>query len=105
MPGKELRDDLSKEEIEDYKNGGMLSGKGGAGNKARAIRDEERSRRQACGGQEDEWTGLVCDEGVPTQRVLIGECRANLEMTFSLLLQQRFPNFFFPNIIKTLKTY
>lgn len=28
MPGKELRDDLSKEEIEDYKNGGMLSGRG-----------------------------------------------------------------------------
>lgn len=74
---------------------------GGAGNKARAIRDEERSSRQAGGGQGDEWTGLVCDEGVPTQRALIGECRANLKMTFFLfLLQQRFPNFT-PNITET----
>lgn len=55
MPGKELRDDLSKEEIEDYKMGECCQEEGGAGNKARAIREEERSRRQAGGGQGDEW--------------------------------------------------
>lgn len=30
----------------------------GAGNKARAIREEERSRRQAGRGQGDKWDGI-----------------------------------------------
>lgn len=88
------------------KMGECCQEEGGAGNKARAIRDEERSRRQAGGGQGDEWTGLVCDEGVPTQRVLIGECRANLGRPFfSSSSSKGFQTFFLPNIIETWKTY
>lgn len=89
------------------KMGECCQEEGGAGNKARAIRDEERSRRQAGGGHGDEWTGLVCDEGVPTQRLLIGECRAKPgdDFFFSSSLSFCFRRGFQTFVPNTIETY
>lgn len=65
MPGKELRDDLSKEEIEEKRGRTrktrMRWSKRGGRNKVKAIRKKERSRRRRSGGQGEE-SGLDCDE-------------------------------------------
>lgn len=48
MPGKELRDDLSKEEIEERTiKTGVRSSKGGERNKVKAIRKKKKVKRTA----------------------------------------------------------
>ncbi len=70
MPGKELRDDLSKEEIEEKKKRTiktrMRSSKGGRRNKVKAIRKKRGQEDSRAEGRKRSRTGLVCDEDSST---------------------------------------
>ena len=69
MPGKELRDDLSKEEIEgkDYKNGECAQVKEEEGIREKLSERRKRSRgRRSRGHGERSGTGLVFS---PTRRL------------------------------------
>lgn len=71
MPGKERRDDLSEEEIEEKRERTiktrMRSSKGGGRNKVKAIRKKRGQEDSRAEGRERRKTGLVCDEDGPTR--------------------------------------
>ena len=60
MPGKELRDDLSKEEIEgkDYKNGECAQVKEEEGIREKLSERRKRSRGRRSRGHGEEWDGI-----------------------------------------------
>lgn len=70
MPGKELRDDLSKEEIEEKRERTikmtMRSSREGGRNKVKAIRKKKGQEDSRAEGRNKSRMGLVCDEDSPT---------------------------------------
>lgn len=86
------------------KMGECCQEEGGAGNKARAIREEERSRRQAGGGQGDEWDPIGLWWGRPDPTTSDWRVQGNPGDDFFLFFpQQSFPNFFSPTLLKLKK--